>query len=175
MLTGLKSVQTARRSFNVEIYKINCDNFRSPMKFFNCAFTKLDTNRFASDCALMLERQLLRNAEIGIEVTYVLPKGQNIVKFLQIKLNICDALEQLKTVPLLKKLFIELIHNSNIPYTCPIKGNEVYNMTGFIISDEVFPPYTPILAFNYTVSFYENQKLFATHHTQGATVPRSKI
>ncbi|XP_075167401.1 uncharacterized protein LOC142239491 [Haematobia irritans] len=167
-------IQTARRSFNLELHRIICSNFSSPLKYAHCSLKKLATNRFATGLNLMLERPLLTNAEVDIEIRYKLTKFRRTVTFWKGKLNICNTLEQIALIPIVRKLFMEVIRSSNMPYACPIEGNILYNLSDFLVTEEIIPPYAPIMNFNYTLTFYDNHTVFAIHQTQGSTTPREK-
>ncbi|XP_019892955.1 uncharacterized protein LOC109612917 [Musca domestica] len=121
----------------------------------------------------MLERQLLNNAEIEIKITYQHVKDDKIRSFVNMKLNICEALQQLKGMPIIRKLFLQLMSSSNLPCNCPIKGNILYSMKDFLLTEDTLPPYTPIINFNYSLAFYEDQQLIAKLLTQGSSVPKT--
>lgn len=121
-------LQTAKRSFDVDFKKVTCNNYTLPIKYLYCDLRKLQVNRYSSDIIAILDRQLLDNAELRIQIHYSLPASRSkTIKFLDIKLNICNALDNLKAMPLVKTLFIELMRSSNVPYSCPIYGVSIEN------------------------------------------------
>ncbi|XP_073811863.1 uncharacterized protein [Musca autumnalis] len=132
------------------------------------------TNRFSSNMAFILERQLLDNAEIGIKITYKYANDPKIYTFLDIKLIVCEALDSIQAMPMIRKLFLELMSSSNLPCNCPIKGNILYSMSDFILTEDTLPAYTPIISFNYTVGFYESKALIGRMVVQGSTLPKKQ-
>lgn len=116
-------MQTAKRPFDVDFKRVICNNFTLPIENVYCNIRKLGINRYATTISVILNRQLNNNSEIRIQIFYRLSsKNNKTIKFMDIKMNICDALDQINSVPLIKRLFNELMRSSNVPYSCPIQG-----------------------------------------------------
>lgn len=116
-------MQTAKRPFDVVYKRVICNNFTFPVENFDCNIRKVDINQYASSFSITLNRQLNNNSEIRIQIFYRLSsKDSKTIKFMDIKMKICDALDQINSVPLIKRLFNELMRSSNVPYSCPIHG-----------------------------------------------------
>lgn len=47
-------------------------------------------------------------------------------------------------------------------------------MTNFMLTEELFPKYTPSSHFNFTMNFNDRQELFAVYKLQGSTF-RNKL
>ncbi|XP_075169534.1 uncharacterized protein LOC142241638 [Haematobia irritans] len=163
---------TAKRPFSLVLHSNSFKYVSNEMNQCSCSFQKLTKSRYAISAMANFLRDLSKNAEVGILIHITYPKKSKIFKFLDIKLNICDSLKNLKAMTLIKELFKELMASSNLPFACPIKGNVTYNITDFMLTDEIFPTYTPIVHFNYTFSIYSNQKLLTSYELLGSTVPR---
>uniref|UniRef100_A0A1I8Q3K4 MD-2-related lipid-recognition domain-containing protein n=2 Tax=Stomoxys calcitrans TaxID=35570 RepID=A0A1I8Q3K4_STOCA len=89
------------------------------------------------------------------------------VTFLDVKMNICDLIQHVKYVPLIDQIMNKLRRVTNVPMSCPVKGNTMYNITNLVITDELFPVYAPPIHFNVTINFLDNKKLLALYRLQG--------
>ncbi|XP_019892954.2 uncharacterized protein LOC109612916 [Musca domestica] len=163
---------TAKRHFNFLIHNVTCLKFGSLVRTFECNFRKLQTNRYNVNISVVLERQLSKDAEF-LGVIHIKPaKRITPLKFAEVRLKICETLTmQALPIPIAKTIFNEIMTKSNFPFTCPIKGNVSYKITDLELSSEMFPSYTIIVDFNFTLNFYDLQKKFISVAVQGATVP----
>ncbi|XP_059226467.1 uncharacterized protein LOC131998152 isoform X2 [Stomoxys calcitrans] len=162
----------AKRRFNVELNEYRCNHFGTVIKCLECSFTKVSTNNFVTNTAMEFNQELARNSEFRLLVSFQLPKKDKVIKFLDLKMTICDVLSQMMSVPLVKRIIKETRRTSNMPYACPIKANYLYYMANYSITDELFPTYTPYISFNFSLFYFENGKLFASSNVGGATVPK---
>ncbi|XP_013106649.2 uncharacterized protein LOC106086499 [Stomoxys calcitrans] len=170
---NINNIESAKRPFDLILHSVEVKNVTDLFQDWDCCLRKLAKNRYAISVMITLSRQLAKNAEIEILIHISQPNTSKIIKFLEVKLNICDALVNLKAAVLIKELFKELMGVSNLPYNCPIKGNVMYNVTDFIVVDKFFPTYTPSLHFNYTLKFYNDRKLIGIYILKGSTVIRN--
>lgn len=69
-----------------------------------------------------LSRDLNQNAEVQYLARFNMANSTKSIKFIDFKLNICQILTQVQSLPLVKSLMEELRRTSDIPYSCPIKG-----------------------------------------------------
>uniref|UniRef100_A0A1I8PLJ7 Uncharacterized protein n=1 Tax=Stomoxys calcitrans TaxID=35570 RepID=A0A1I8PLJ7_STOCA len=129
--------------------------------------------RYLADVVLVLARTLDKEAEFQFLVHFRPVKGEKSVKFLDVKLNVCDVLSKTSSVPLLKTLMDEVRRKGNLPYDCPMKGNYLYSLVNYSLDASLLPAYAPILAFNFTWTVFEYQKKIGCLGISGATVPRN--
>ncbi|XP_059221696.1 uncharacterized protein LOC131996227 [Stomoxys calcitrans] len=169
----LGGCQAAKRRFVMEVHNCTCIRFSSPSKLFECEYQKLTKGRYSISLMFELERALTRQAEIELQITYRVKQGRTIVTFTNVKLKVCDVLTHAQGLPVIKDLMESFNRCSNLPIMCPILGNKMYNITNVIVNEELFPPYTQFMDFNFTVNFYDNGKLFSTYKLEGSTVKRS--
>lgn len=112
--------QSAPKRFRVELRHISCSNITSRVKRFDCNFTEIATGNYAIDLYFLFDQELSRNAELH-SVVYLKVAGK-FVKFLDLKLNICNTLKQTLSMPLAQKIAEEFSGSSNFPRFCPFKG-----------------------------------------------------
>lgn len=113
--------QPATRRYNFEVHNFTAKRLNSIFKGFECDFRKISTNRYSMSVHLSLSRPIARNAEIAMTIHYRLERTTKIVKFLDVKFNLCDTLAlQNIPVPLFKAIFNEVMRKSNVPFSCPI-------------------------------------------------------
>ncbi|XP_075167397.1 uncharacterized protein LOC142239487 [Haematobia irritans] len=164
-------IKAAKRRFNVEIQEFVCYHFGTVIKSVNCSFNKISTNFFMTNVNVVLNNDLARDSEVRILISFQLPKNNKIITFLDVKLNICDFLSQIMGTPLVKRLMKEVRKTGNLPYACPVKGNYRYYFANYSVTDDLLPPYTPLMKFNFSLSYFEHKKLFASSCIRGSTVP----
>ncbi|XP_058980024.1 uncharacterized protein LOC131803084 [Musca domestica] len=117
-------------------------------------------------------RELAKNAEIEVLINVRPLKSKKVMKFFDMKWNVCEALRSFKAIPMVNQIYSELKRTSNLPIACPLKANYLYKLTNLIIRADNFPKYTPTLDFNYTAMFFEDHQMFGKLQTLGAIVPR---
>ncbi|XP_019892957.1 uncharacterized protein LOC109612919 [Musca domestica] len=122
---------------------------------------------------MSVTRQLAQNAEVAIKIYVQPPKGNKVIQFLNIKLNICETLKRQNiAVPLIRYFFNEIMRKSNMPFSCPIVKDFAYNLTNFILTDSIFPVYTFYVNFNFSLNFMNDYKSFGEMLLEGRTVPK---
>uniref|UniRef100_A0A1I8PQQ4 Uncharacterized protein n=1 Tax=Stomoxys calcitrans TaxID=35570 RepID=A0A1I8PQQ4_STOCA len=167
--------QVAKRPFWLEFHNLTCD-YASLLKQLECNFLELAKSRYSINVMLELDRQMPNSIEIRI-LTSTRPKTavRNVI-FTDFKLNVCELLSHVKHVPLIKEYLLELARTSNLPLSCPVLGNYIYNITNLRVSEETLPVYTQIIFFNVTLEFSDKgKKPFGTFKLSGATMPRKKV
>ncbi|XP_013118111.1 uncharacterized protein LOC106095420 [Stomoxys calcitrans] len=169
---SLTLIMAAKRSFNLVIYNVTCNKYAKRITRFDCTHRKVSTGCYSSDYSIMLDQTLDKDADLQFLVTFIPMKGAKLVKFLDVKINICDALSQSNSSPLLKSLLEEFKKKSDLPNGCPVKGGYLYSVANYSVDSTTLPPYAPILTFNCTVTIFEHNKRIASIRTMGATVPR---
>ncbi|XP_059224889.1 uncharacterized protein LOC131997680 [Stomoxys calcitrans] len=174
LLWHFSNEMAAKKTLNVELYNLSCSYYTELVKQFSCDFRKLATGIFALNANLVLNRSLAKNAEVAITIAVNLPGQTKKIQVLDVKLKVCDILSNMGKVPMIKKHFNELMRSSTLPILCPIKGNVLYKINNYTITNDFFPNYTPVMNFNYTVDFYEsNNRLVCKYFLAGATVARN--
>ncbi|XP_059224888.1 uncharacterized protein LOC131997679 [Stomoxys calcitrans] len=136
----------------MELHNLTCTCYTDFVKEFVCDLKKLTTDAFVLNGHFMLNRPMDKNAEAGIVIKMNLPKQSKILKFLDVKVTICDSLTNMDKVPLIKEHFNELMTSSTLPVSCPIKANVLYKINNYTITNNFFPIYTPVMDFNYTTT-----------------------
>ncbi|XP_075163371.1 uncharacterized protein LOC142236007 [Haematobia irritans] len=119
-----------------------------------------------------LTSQVPANAEVGVIIFVRVPKSRSSLKFVDVRLNICDVLRHIKSVPIIVKIVNKILEGTNLPLSCPIEGNIMYNLTDIVITDEIFPVYTPSLNFNFTGNYYADDNLVGTFFVKGSTLKK---
>lgn len=115
MYTGKKS------PFLFEIQNICCEVCTDLVKRNYCHFEKVAPNKYALSFLIEINRQLPAATEVAFTID-VRPKGgQKAVKFVNLRLKVCDALASLKTNPMLMMILREMLQNSNLPLSCLLK------------------------------------------------------
>uniref|UniRef100_A0A1I8P6Q0 Uncharacterized protein n=1 Tax=Stomoxys calcitrans TaxID=35570 RepID=A0A1I8P6Q0_STOCA len=161
----------AKKNFDLELYNVSCEKFDNVVKRFDCNTTRIAKGHYTTDMFFLLARTLDKNAELKFVLHFIPEKGLKSVKFVDMKVNICDAFGQATRVPLIKSIMEEVRSKSNLPFECPIKGDHLYSMLKFITNSSLLPPYAPFLVFNYTLAIFEENKKIASIRTRGAIVP----
>ncbi|XP_059223146.1 uncharacterized protein LOC131996957 [Stomoxys calcitrans] len=140
---------------------------------YECSIAKLAISHYNMGMMFELSKDMPRNMDFGL-VIYVKPKkGLKYIKFMDTKVNICILLEHGMSVPMLNYLMERVTRNSNVPISCPIRGNSIYNITNVEIASDFFPSYTPIIEFNFSLNLFDNKKRYATYIIEGETKRKS--
>ncbi|XP_011293274.2 uncharacterized protein LOC105261921 [Musca domestica] len=164
----LMAAKVKKSPFVFEIQNICCEVCTDLVKRNYCHFDKVAPNKYALSFLIEINRQLPAATEVAFTID-VRPKGgQKAVKFVNLRLKVCDALASLKTNPMLMMILREMLQNSNLPLSCPLKPNILYNISNMMVSDEIVPSYAPTLDFNFTMIFYLEKSNMGTIFVQGA-------
>ncbi|XP_059224891.1 uncharacterized protein LOC131997682 [Stomoxys calcitrans] len=98
------------------------------------------------------------------------PVGDQIMNFMDIKLNICDFLSNNMPNPIGISVITEIRRVANLPYSCPIKGNFAYTIKNSTFSNKILPPYTPqFIKFNFSLNLFADSEPMAQILLQGST------
>ncbi|XP_075165063.1 uncharacterized protein LOC142237593 [Haematobia irritans] len=130
----------------------------------------LAPSNYTLNMNFMYERAVSDNAEYHIRVYFTPEKAVKAVKFLDVKLNICNFLSTATTIPLMKAILAEIRKAGNLPYECPLKVDHLYSLSNYSISTKLLPTYTPRLKFNFTLDTYNDMKNIGRFLVEGATV-----
>ncbi|XP_075167824.1 uncharacterized protein LOC142239983 [Haematobia irritans] len=162
--------EAGKRQIEISFHNVDCNtSYPDLLKPPSCSFNKLAINRYSFSVCFELIRQLERNADAWVRIYYNIARSHRIVKLIDFRLKICDALHFISRVPLIQFILIELRRNSNLPISCPLKENNLYNISNMIITDAVVPIYAGNMDFNFTIDFFEMQKkLIASYRVLGS-------
>uniref|UniRef100_A0A1I8PF67 Uncharacterized protein n=1 Tax=Stomoxys calcitrans TaxID=35570 RepID=A0A1I8PF67_STOCA len=129
-------------------------------------------SRYGLDSHFMLERAFEKNAEIHL-LSFIEPvSAKKAIKFIDLKLKICDLLSTGISIAVGKVLLAEVRKTSNLPYECPLKGNVNYTFSNLSITAETLPTYTPFMKYNFSLITYDNKQMVAKFLLDGETVPK---
>ncbi|XP_075167404.1 uncharacterized protein LOC142239496 [Haematobia irritans] len=160
----------------MQVYNVSCSKYTTLVKRFDCSYNMIAKGRCLASAYFVFDREVDKDAEAHMLIyftpSYRSKRSAKPVKFVDLKMNICDILTQPMRVPILKVLFDEMRRTSNIPNRCPIKGNFLYSVANFTIDQSLLPPYVPFVQFNFSLSFYEHAVKTSTLYLAGATVSR---
>ncbi|XP_059221691.1 uncharacterized protein LOC131996223 [Stomoxys calcitrans] len=160
-----------KKPFTVIIDRLVCADFKDPFLFFNCSLKSLSKSVYSAESSFKLRSELNDKAELHLRI-FVSVKGGKWIKFVNVKMYLCDFFQNVLTLPITHLLRNELLKNSNLPHTCPFKGNIVYNISDCTFSDAYFPPYTPReMQFNATLTLFEHKNVIAEPWLVGRTMP----
>uniref|UniRef100_A0A1I8PI71 Uncharacterized protein n=1 Tax=Stomoxys calcitrans TaxID=35570 RepID=A0A1I8PI71_STOCA len=166
-------VAAKERNFNVECRQTLCKAINPQIiKRFECSAKKIGPSSHLGNSVFMFNQQLDTNFDMHLKIH--VGTGGKIVKFLDLKMNVCETLFRGMSIPLVKKIMIDVLKSSNIPRKCPFKANFLYNMSDLIVDDSYFPKFTPTpMDLNFSIDYLENQKKFAILRIEAATVPKT--
>ncbi|XP_013099344.2 uncharacterized protein LOC106081722 isoform X1 [Stomoxys calcitrans] len=159
----------SKRPFEFEINKFTWHKFDVLVKQFECSIVKLANSKYNTGLMFELSKEMPRNLNLGLVICVKPQKGRKFIKFMDTKVNVCNLLEHVMAVPIMKYIMEKVTRNSNIPISCPLRGNYIYNITNVEISSEIFPPYTPVTEFNFTLNLLDTKKIYATYTIEGET------
>uniref|UniRef100_A0A1I8NK81 Uncharacterized protein n=1 Tax=Musca domestica TaxID=7370 RepID=A0A1I8NK81_MUSDO len=97
---------------------------------------------------------------------------RNSIRIMDLKFKFCDIWDGSTENRLLKTILSEVRRTSNLPHMCPVKGNFLYKMENFTVTDKFVPTYAPFMNFTVALEFLENDKLFAITKVSGAVAPK---
>ncbi|XP_059218119.1 uncharacterized protein LOC131994932 [Stomoxys calcitrans] len=151
----LTTIQNAKRPFQLIWTTYNCTKFGERVTYLKCNLTKL-AKGYAPELWIEFQSQLSEDLDTEMIITYRLPKSPRIVKFLNHRHNLCNAIKHMQTLPFYNEGFVRIMRYTSLPCNCPIKGKTRYNITNFVFTEDLLPPFTPPLSFNYSFALYEN-------------------
>ncbi|XP_075167774.1 uncharacterized protein LOC142239919 [Haematobia irritans] len=160
----------AKRRFNLILDNVNCTTYGSTMKQFDCDYNMLSPSNYTLNMDFMFERNLKENAEFHIRIYFTPQQGLKAVKFLDLKLNICNFLSTSTSIPIIKTIMKEIRKTSNMPYECPMKVNYLYSLSNFSFSSKILPIYTQYIKFNFSMDTYDSKKIIGRFFLEGTTV-----
>ncbi|XP_075157689.1 uncharacterized protein LOC142230956 [Haematobia irritans] len=166
------SVECGKRPFNVHFHNVTCPAYTSLVKLAECDVIKVAKNKYALNVMFLLDRTLPTNVDLRFLFELTPIKGTKIIRILDAKMGICDLLEHSSKVPIIRDVMNEIRRKSNIPISCPVKGNMMYNITNIILTDAQFPLYTPIVYFNISLEFLQKEIHLVTYRLQGLTMQK---
>ncbi|XP_075157771.1 uncharacterized protein LOC142231038 [Haematobia irritans] len=167
-----QEIPSVNRNLRVESLNATCEYTSDLVKQLECNVIKMTTNRFAINVLFELNRKLPSYAEVGIVLNFRPLLGQKVIRFVDIKLRICDVLRNVKIMPLIKGIIDKVRSFSNIPVTCPFRGDYIYTISNLNITNDLFPSWASAMQFNFTMHFYLNQKRVAMYHLAGIAVEK---
>ncbi|XP_061395640.1 uncharacterized protein LOC133331252, partial [Musca vetustissima] len=153
--------------FSLDIQDVRCEVCNDWVLQHKCHVEMVDNNTYAFSFLIALNRELPPNTYVRILVDVRPLGGQKVVHFLNMELKVCDALENLKTNPLVMVFLRKMIHHSNLPLACPIRKNVLYNISDLSVNEELIPSYAPSTDFNVTLAFYQLGKYLGNVVCQG--------
>uniref|UniRef100_A0A1I8NHM1 Uncharacterized protein n=1 Tax=Musca domestica TaxID=7370 RepID=A0A1I8NHM1_MUSDO len=143
-------------------------NHTEVVKRMDCHLAKLATDRYAVTVKFMYKDDLANDGVAHTQILVRMKRGQPVLKFLDFKVNVCDALSVSSfPIPLAKDLFDEARRTSNLPYNCPLKGNFLYYINNYTVTSETIPAYAPLMNFSLIFNIYKNNELVIATETQG--------
>ncbi|XP_075167396.1 uncharacterized protein LOC142239486 [Haematobia irritans] len=166
--------QAANRQFDFEVSNISCKFYGNIVKNMNCEIRKLSSNLYNMDINFILQRDLHKDTDIRLVIGIKPFENDKKFKFADLKMNLCDLLNAPKLpIMVANSIYKEVMRASNVPFQCPIKGNFLYNVSGFRIDENLFPTYTLLVKYDVTMKFYERGQMYAVVSVKGATLPKS--
>lgn len=115
-------METSKRQVIVQIHRVDWINLTALVKTAGTKFNKLGNGDVAVSVNIEFNRDLTKNAEIGIVINTKFATKPKSLKFMDTKMRICDFIDKLNVIPLIKEIYIEVMRTSNLPHTCPIRG-----------------------------------------------------
>uniref|UniRef100_A0A1I8Q3S2 MD-2-related lipid-recognition domain-containing protein n=1 Tax=Stomoxys calcitrans TaxID=35570 RepID=A0A1I8Q3S2_STOCA len=166
-LFAWKTAQSAKSGFELQVHNITCKALTDILKHTSCDFQRVERSRYAINVMFELTRQMPSNIDVNAMLFIKAERAAKAIKFFDFRLRVCDVLTKVLSVPLAKEIMKRVTSSSNIPWSCPVKANVMYNVTNLSVSDDLFPRYTPAIYFNCTLNFYDKQKMVAKFQLQG--------
>ncbi|XP_059225909.1 uncharacterized protein LOC131997980 [Stomoxys calcitrans] len=163
----------AKSRFNLELHSFRCNCIAGLANTFTCNMSRLAPNRYSLSGLVELHRPMHPNAEIAIYVHYKLPTANRRIKFMDLRLKLCDVMSSVQRMPVVRNILVEIRRSSNFPLTCPFKEHVMYNLSNMIITNEIIPPYVPHHHVNVSLQFYEQQLQIAYYNVSGSVIPKS--
>uniref|UniRef100_A0A1I8NZN3 MD-2-related lipid-recognition domain-containing protein n=1 Tax=Stomoxys calcitrans TaxID=35570 RepID=A0A1I8NZN3_STOCA len=159
-----------KKKLNVELHQVTCTSLKpKPIEQLKCYFKKLGRSKYSVGGIVMLNQQLEKT--VDVQVKLYIGSDRKVIKFLDLRLNVCEILQRGVSVPLMRKIIMETFKRTNFPRKCPIKSNIFFNAS-YILDDSFLPPYLPpSLGINFSADFFDNRKKFATVLLEGCTMP----
>uniref|UniRef100_A0A1I8P1F2 Uncharacterized protein n=1 Tax=Stomoxys calcitrans TaxID=35570 RepID=A0A1I8P1F2_STOCA len=174
ILCWLTLIRSANRRYDLRLYEFTCKSITNRLLLLECSFQNFETtNYYSLQSKFMFDRDMSDTLEVRVWVYIKLANSKNGIQFLDIRLKMCDILENALQNPLAKKIFAEFRRTSNIPAMCPFKANFLYQMNNFTVNDKYAPTYAPLLNFTVGYDLYEKTQLFATVKTIGALIAKT--
>ncbi|XP_073812959.1 uncharacterized protein [Musca autumnalis] len=169
LIQQLHEIQGKKISYSLRIHNVTCEVCNNWVIRYHCDLQNVTNNAYAFNFLIALNRQLPSNTDANILADVRPAGGRKVVKFLNIKMNVCNALGNMKTNPLVMIFQEKMIQHSNLPAECPIKANTLYNISDVIVSQDLIPGYAPSMDFNVTIAFYQEITYLGKVFVQGST------
>ncbi|XP_059223143.1 uncharacterized protein LOC131996954 [Stomoxys calcitrans] len=173
-LMSLNTIRCGKRPFTIVFHNVSCPTFDPICQLAECDLKKLGTSRYSLSGMFKLSRTMPEHI-VGRAMIHVRGiKRNRTITFLDVKMKMCDLLRHTNYMPLVDQIMNEVRRVTNLPMSCPVEGNVMYNVTNVIITDDLFPVYAPPVYFNVTIDFFDRNKLLALYRLQGSILPKYK-
>lgn len=169
------------------------------MTLFKCQITKVDTSVYAISADIIFGKVMNRdfNVQFYVELLPIAVKMKKLIRFVDINMNMCDALSTKFDMPLVQKIVIEIRRTGNIPFQCPFNEvlsihmyifillslyfdliyllqNFLYTIYNFTFSDKYFINIMPHVNFVTGMDFYSTDVMIGNMKANGKIVPKVK-
>ncbi|XP_075167402.1 uncharacterized protein LOC142239494 [Haematobia irritans] len=135
---------------------------------FDESFLKVKSSSYTFDSVILFERNISREFDVQLTVRVLPSRGKTVIKFIDLKINLCDGLQTSFINPLTKSLFAEMRKSSNIPYECPLVGNFTYTFKNFSLTEKNLPLYTPSVNYTFALLLWEKARMVANFTLLGS-------
>ncbi|XP_065368736.1 uncharacterized protein LOC135961170 [Calliphora vicina] len=160
--------------YNFIINNVTCVSFTNIIKHLECEASKVATNTYAYSGKIVFNKSINKNYSLRYLFDITTISKSKLLHFIDVKMNICDAIKVRYDIPLLQKLVIEIRRTSNFPYQCPLQPNFSYTFKNLTFSDEFLNKFLPYFHFVQHLNLYESDKIIAGLTTKGSLLPKTK-
>uniref|UniRef100_A0A1I8NED2 Uncharacterized protein n=1 Tax=Musca domestica TaxID=7370 RepID=A0A1I8NED2_MUSDO len=162
------AIQSKKPTFSVEISNLSCEILDDLVKQFTCQLEKLENSKYYLSFLFVLRRQLPLKADMAVVLDATPRGGLKAIKFVNLKVRVCDALSTIKSNPLVSSISEQIAKCSNLPLRCPVKANILYNISNMLIDKDIIPIYAPSLDYNFTFRFLEQNTKYGNVFVYGS-------
>ncbi|XP_037826672.1 uncharacterized protein LOC119614629, partial [Lucilia sericata] len=149
-----------------------CKKFTNSLELLECQVKKLAINEYGLSGKFIFTKTMSKNFFVRFFIDTTTFSKKKLVRFIDIKMNGCDALRTKFDVPLVQQIVLEIRRTSNIPFQCPLEANIPYTFENLTISDKFLNKFLPNLNFVQEIDFYEKDTIIGSIKTIGSILAK---
>lgn len=115
-------LQAANRPFYIVVHNVSCTTHGALLAYCLVDMHMANVSRYSLNTKFEFRRDMPRTTEVNILIHFRFQTGGKTIKFMDVKMNVCEMLAHVSTIPMIKDILIKYKQASNLPIGCPLKA-----------------------------------------------------
>ncbi|XP_073831864.1 uncharacterized protein [Musca autumnalis] len=167
-LTALSELGLCR-DIILEVQNVTCVKYTDHLRYIECNFVKMATNRFGITIRMLFDNDMGRNFRARISVDIKPINSKTVIHMADIRFNVCVFLKQIVNNQVIEALSKEFKRVANLPSSCPFKKDYLYESKNFTLTDKYVPSYLALMNFTFKVEMFSKNSIIGMWQIDGGT------